>query len=248
MTSSVVSELQPVTASLGRPDPAWRGLYRAGGICAGLYVLSALVVPAIMVAAVDGFWDLLVDAPRLLDFIGENTVYWHAMQALVLESSILMIVTFVALGVALKHVDQVLATIGAVVSVVVQVLFMAYYPVLLGLAHLAGEYATATPERQAELATAADALIAQNSGFNPLYEGLMGVGILIFGIVMLKGVFPRWMALLGITTFVASIVALSLYPVIGLSYFLWWVVFIVWFLAVGWKLYALGRVPRPRPT
>ena len=32
-------------------------------------------------------------------------------------------------------------------------------------------------------------------------------------------------------------------PVIGLAYFLWWVVPSVWWVAVGWKLIRLGRVP-----
>lgn len=241
MATSAVLDVRASAAEGRSPDPEWRGLYRAGGICAGLYVLFALVVPTAMTAAVDDFWNLLVDAPRLLDFIADNPVSWHVMQALVLQSSILMIVAFVALAVALKHLDRVWATIGAVVSVTVQVLFMAYYPVLLGLAYLGDQYGTATADRQAELVTAAEALIAQNSGFNPAYEALMGVGILIFSIVMLKGTFPRWVAVLGIVTFAASIVSLSLYPIIGLNYLLWWVAFMVWFPAVGWKLYALGR-------
>lgn len=153
-----------------------------------------------------------------------------------------MIVTFVALFAATRHLDQSWAAIGATVSVVTQVLFMAYYPVLLGLAYLGEQYPTAGAARQAELAIAADALIAQNSGFNPAYEAMMGVGILIFAIVMLKGVFPRWLGWLGVATFVAAIVGLSLYPVIGLNYFLWWIVFVVWFVAVGWKLFQLGRI------
>lgn len=248
MATSATTGIRSTTPSLAAPDPAWRGLYRAGGICAGLYVLLALVVPAVIVAFVDDFWDVLVDAPRLLDFIADNAVVWHVLQALVLQSSILMIVAFVALAVALKDLDRVWATIGAVVSATVQVLFMAYYPVLLGLAHLGGQYGTATAERQAELAIAADALIAQNSGFNPVYEALMGVGILMFAVVMLRGVFPRWMGILGVVTFAASILGVSLYPVVGLNYFLWWVVFIVWFLAVGWKLYFLGRTPHRQAT
>lgn len=227
------------------PDPAWRRLYRIGGVCTGLYILLALAVPAVMTLLVEDFWGDLVDAPELLALIADNPVYWHVLQALVLETSVFMIVAFVALYVALQHVDRALAAVGAIVSVTTQVLFMAYFPVLLGLAYLAEQYAEAAPQRQAELATAADALIAQNSGFNPVYEGLMGVGILLFSLVMLKGVFPRWMAYLGVATFVASIVALSLYPVIGLAYFFWWVFFVVWFPAVGWRLWQLGRPLEP---
>lgn len=245
MSSSTSITTPTATSADVGPDPAWRRLYRIGGVCAWLYILFALAVPAIMTLLVEDFWGDLVDAPELLALISDNLVYWHLLQALVLESSILSIVAFVALYVALQHLDRSLAAVGAIVSVTTQVLFMAYYPVLLGLAYLAEQHAEAAPQRQAELAIAADALIAQNSGFNPVYEGLMGVGILLFALVMFKGVFSRWMAHLGVATFVASIVALALYPVIGLAYFFWWAFFVVWFPAIGWRLWQLGR---PTPT
>lgn len=244
--SSATSVSTPTASNLQRAvvDPAWRRLYRIGGVCAWLYILLALAVPAVMTVVVEDFWGDLVDAPALLALIAENRVYWHVLQALVLETSVFTIIAFVALYVALQHVDRALAAVGAIVSITTQLLFMAYYPVLLGLAYLAEQYAEAAPSRQAELAIAADALIAQNSGFNPVYEALMGVGILFFALVMLKGVFPRWMAYLGFATFVASIVGVSLYPVIGLAYFFWWAFFVIWFPAVGWKLWQLGR-PAP---
>ncbi len=64
---------------------------------------------------------------------------------------------------------------------------IAYYPVLLGLAWLAEQYPTTLAERQHDLVVAAEGLIAQNSGFNPIYEGLLGVGVLIFSLVTLRG-------------------------------------------------------------
>lgn len=238
--ASSSTDVRATTLRSSAPDNEWHRLYRVGGVCAVLYVVVAVLATSVMTAAVEDFWDVLVDAPRLLEFISGNTVYWHVLQGLVLESSILLIVTFTALFVALRRADRVWAAIGAVVSVTAQVLFMAYYPVLLGLAYLGGEYATAAPARQAELATAAEALIAQNSGFNPVYEALVGAGVLLLSIAMLKGAFPRWLAFLGIATFAASAIGLSLYPVVGLNYLLWWVVLIVWLVAVGWKLWVLG--------
>jgi hypothetical protein len=145
----------------------------------------------------------------------------------------------------LKHADRVFAAIGAIISIATQLLFMAYYPVLLGLVYLSDQYATADAAHRATLEASAEALIAQNSAFNPICEALMGFGVLFLSLAMLKGVFPRVVAYLGVTTAVAALVGLSLYSIVGLGYFLWWVFFVVWLLAVGWKLYKLGRTREP---
>jgi hypothetical protein len=119
---------------------------------------------------------------------------------------------------------------------------MAYYPVLLGLVHLSGQYGAAGGEAQrGVLATAAEALLAQNNAFNPIYESLFAAGILIFSLAMLKGVFSRVVAYLGIVTFPVALVAMALWPLIGMGYFWWWLFFAVWFAAVGWKLLRLAR-------
>ncbi|NJO82569.1 MAG: hypothetical protein HC828_06890 [Blastochloris sp.] len=148
-----------------------------------------------------------------------------------LETSILAVVTCLALFVALKHVDKSWAAIGAIVV---------YYPVLAGLAHLGKQYAAADATQQAVFATSAEALLAQNNAFNPIYEPLFAVGILIISLVMLKGVFHKSIAYLGIVTFVSSIVAIALAPLVGLWYFLWWLLQAAWLVAAGWKLYRLG--------
>jgi hypothetical protein len=227
------------------PDPAWRRFYTVGGICAALYVLFALVVPGVMVAAVSDFWDILVDPAALLAFITDNKLYWHIVQGGVLEASILLIITFAAVYLTLKHVDRVFAAVGAIISITTQLLFMAYYPVLLGLVYLSDQYATADTARRAGLEASAEALIAQNSAFNPIYEALMGLGVIFFSLAMLKGVFPRFVAYLGLATGAAAFIGLSLYPIVGLGYFFWWAFFVAWLLAVGWKLYKLGRTRAP---
>ncbi len=58
---------------------------------------------------------------------------------------------------------------------------------------------------------------------------------------MLKGVFHKSIAYLGIATFVAAITAMALFPLIGVAYLWWWTILTVWLIAVGWKLYRLGR-------
>ncbi|MBN1992036.1 MAG: hypothetical protein JW953_04985 [Anaerolineae bacterium] len=222
------------------PDPSWRGLYRAGGVSAILYVVLAVTVPAVQVLTVQ--YDFKMDGPTLLQFIAAHKLWWMILQTLVLGTSLLAIVPFVALFVALKHVDKSYAAIGAVVAGTCQLLFMAYYPVLLGLVYLSDQYVAATDTQRVILATAAEALIAQNNAFNPLYESVFGISILIFSLVMLKGVFHKSVAYLGMATCGAAFIGLALWPLVGVTYFWWWLLFMIWFIAVGWKLYRLGGV------
>jgi len=185
-------------------------------------------------------YDFSMDAATLLSFIASNNVWWITLQTLVLGTSILAIVAFVALFVALKNVNKSYALTGAVVAGTCEVLFMAYYPVLLGLGYLSDQYPAATESQQEALATAAEALLAQNNAFNPLYESVFVVGILFLSIAMLKGVFHKGVAYVGIMIAPAAIIALGLWPVLGVNYFWWWILFMIWFVAVGWKLYRFG--------
>ena len=233
---------QSVENAIDGVDPSWKGLYRAGGISAILYIVLALVAPTISVLMM-GYFESTAEYGGLefLRFIAANRVWWLSLQTLVLGTSILMIVAFVALFVALKHVDKINAALGAVISVVTQILFIAYYPVLLGTIYLSDKFVTASAEQQILLGTAAESLMAINNAFNPLYEPLMGAGILFFSIAMLKGVFHKSNGYLGIATCIVSFIAVALWPVLNVNYFWWWSLFVVWFIAVGWKLYQLGK-------
>jgi hypothetical protein len=236
MTSTIQKPAEEFSTG---PDLSWRGLYRAGGISAILYIILGLTVPTVLVLSAQ--YDFKMGGEALLKFISSNKVWWITLQTLVLGTSVLAIVAFVAIYVALKHLNKSYAAIGAVVAGTCQLLFMAYYPVLLGLGYLSDQYIAATNiQKTAAAATAAEALIAQNNAFNPLYESLFAVSIMIISLVMLKGVFHRSVAYLGIAIAPAAIIALSLWSILGVAYFWWWLLFAIWFIAVGWKLYRLG--------
>lgn len=222
------------------PDPTWHRLYFWGGISAFGYLFLALVVPYLQVLWYT--YDFEMGAAAYLEFIAAHTVGWMTLQTLVLGGSVLAIVTFIALFVALKHLDKSMALIGAAWAVTAQILFIAYLPVLYGLAFLSNQYMTAPAAEQNTYAVAAEALIAMNNGFNPFYESFFAVSILLISIPMLKGAFSKFVAYLGIATPVVCIVAMSLWPIIGIGYFFWWLLFMVWFALVGWRLIQLGRV------
>lgn len=57
---------------------------------------------------------------------------------------------------------------------------------------------------------------------------------------MLKGVLPKSLAYLGIAAFVGAVVGWALQPVLGIAYLWWWFLFMILFVAVGWRLYRLG--------
>jgi hypothetical protein len=204
-----------VETTVVTPTPSWKGLYRARGVSAILYILLALAAPAVLIATMT--YDFTMDGTALLSFIAAHRLWWIVLQTLVLETSILAIVAFVALYTALKGVNKSYAAIGAIVAGSAQLLFMAYYPVLLGLVYLSDQYIAAPETQRAALAAAADALIAQNNAFNPFYEPLFAAGVLILSLVMLKGVFHKGVAYLGIATFAACLIGMALWPFGGAS-------------------------------
>jgi hypothetical protein len=233
---------QSVVESYAGVDPSWQSLYKVGGISAILYMVLALVVPTLQVLTME-YFEMTAEygGAEFLQFIAENRLWWLIAQTLLLGGSILAIVAFVALFVALKNIDKSFAAIGVLVAVTSQILFIAYYPVLLGTIYLSDKFVTASADQQVLLGAAADSLMAINNAFNPLYEPILGVSILIFSLVMLKGVFHKSIAYLGIATCAAVFIAMSLWPIVGVNYMWWWIFYFVWFIAVGWKLYQLGK-------
>lgn len=177
----------------------------------------------------------------LLQFIASNRIWWIITQTLSLGAGFLAIVVFVALYAVLKHLDKSYAAIGTITAIACEILFIAFYPLTLGLVYMSDQYVLATDTQQAALAIASESLLAQNTVFNPFYDIVFVISILIISVVMLKGVFHKSVAYLGVATTAAAIICVALWPILEIAYFWWWFVFMIWFIAVGWKLYRLGR-------
>ena len=77
--------------------------------------------------------------------------------------------------------------------------------------------------------------------------GTFALSILLLCLVMLWGVFPRGVAYAGPATAAGVAVALSLWPILGMDYFWWWLLSVVWFASAGWRLYGLDGPQRPSP-
>ena len=106
--------------------------------------------------------------------------------------------------------------------------------------HLSDHYVAATTAAQrAAFATAAEGLIAVSNAVNA--AGILtAIGILIISLVMLKGVFHKGVAYLGIVTGALGILSETLRPMLGVGYSVYGILLPIWFIAVGWKLYRLG--------
>ena len=232
------------------PDPSWRGLYRAGGI-------SAILIGVLFIVAIV-FIAITPQAPSsggisTLQYIAANRSIYIIGQILGIPSIFLGIVALLALFVALKHFNKNHAAIGSLVAIVAQLLPLAYLT-FGSLVYLSDQYAAATTEAQrTAFATAAEGFIAVNNavsaaGVDPILTA-GAIGILILSLVMLKGVFHKGVAYLGIVAGALGIIsALGIFirplanpPPLGIGYIFYGVLNTAWFVAVGYKLYKLGR-------
>lgn len=234
-----------VARSTGRtevsPDPSWRDLYRAGGVSALLFVVLILVAIVIVVVAPP---PLNADGATTLQYVASHKVLYIIEQVLWLAPSVFAAVVYLALFHALKHLNKSYAALGALAGIASWTLGLAI-PTTGGgapvLVYLSDQYMTAaTAAQHTAFATAAEVFIAGN---NITYAvGILApVGILILSLLMLKGVFSKGVAYLGIVTGILGIISEALRPIIGPGYFVYGLLLPAWFLVVGWKLYRLAR-------
>jgi hypothetical protein len=248
MNTTITAELRVGTRPGGReaelvgPDRSWRVLYRAGGVAALLATVAYVVATAIY---------FVVPPPpeeggaAVLDYIAAHRTAYILEQVLWLAPSILLTVAFLALAVALKDLNKSFAAIGGVLGVASWALTLVY-PATGGgapaLVYLSDRYAaTGDAAQRAAYAAAAEGFIAQN--IIPTAVGILEpVGILILALVMLRGVFHRGIALLGIVTGTIGTFSEALRPLLGIGYLAYGLLLFAWFIALGRALYRLAEV------
>jgi hypothetical protein len=222
-------------------DPSWRGLYRAGGISAALYVLL-IIIPLALLGIVPQ--PPLAGGSAILEYIAAYKAVYIIELVSFVGLGLPAMVVFLALYAALQRVNKGCAAIGALVGIASEIIALAYSsspPSLhAGLIYLSDHYMAATDVAQrGALATAAEGLMAASNAVNG--AGILtALGILVLSLVMLKGVFARSIAYLGILTGILGIVSETLRDAIGAGYIVYGLLLPGWFLAVGWRLHRLA--------
>jgi len=223
-------------------DPDGKWLYRVGGISAFILGLGYILIIALYVP---------MGAPpsgaeaRLIYLAGNPTAWWTILGLSVLTDFLFVPVTL-ALYVALKGINKNAMLLASACLALFVVLDLAItWPNYAALITLSGNYATTTTDVQRAVFVA-----AANYPSSVLESTLLGVyiilvpgmGILITGFVMLKGIFSKSTAYLGITTGIFSIISIMgplFVSALGITVIIASLLTTIWVLFAGYGLYKL---------
>jgi len=223
--------------------PGEQRLYRLGGIAA--FILVAGWFLTFPLYAAGGGPEPMGAAARLLHYAGREPAWWAILWIMVF-TDFMYVGVALALFQLLKRLDQGMMLL----FVAFKGLFIALdlgllWPNHAALLSLSKLYAAAASEAQrAAIASAAAAPAAVLDSLLPnVYSiGIPALGTLFASLVMLKGIFGRPAAYLGLAAGITGIVAVA-DPFLGT----WGKVHIVngllatvWFLLVGWGLCRIG--------
>jgi hypothetical protein len=241
---AVMNQTPVKSSSIRGLESSWRHLYRTGAIAALLFVVLTLcsIVVAVIIpqAPTAGAAGSLQPGGATLQFIAEHRIEYVVNMLLFVGPSLFTLIVFLALFVALLPVSKSLNAIGALIAIVATTTFISTFSLVFGLLPLSDQYmATIDATQRIAITASADGLIAQ---VNAVSVGgvLYALGISLLSLAMLRGVFPRLVAYLGILTGLVGMACEILRPAIGSWYGLYGILFL-WFAAVGWRLYQLSR-------
>jgi hypothetical protein len=225
-------------------DPEGKWLYRVGGICAlvlGLAYIITIPLYAHVGAPPSG-------GEARLKYLDGNTTVWWAILGLSVLTDLLFVPVALALYMALSGVARsamLLAT--ACVGVFIVLDLAVTWPNYASLITLSANYAAATNDAQRAVyvaaATYASAVLA--SSLEAVYSIMvLSFGILIIGLVMLKGIFRKSTAYVGVVTGILGIVSVAgpiFVSTLSATVIVTSVLTTVWVLLVGYRLYRLGK-------
>lgn len=225
-------------------DPKWKGMYRLGGLSAFLLVVGYLILIALFVPV----YPPPSDGQAMLEYLDGKTTVWWAIIGVSALTDILYAAIAFSLYLALKGInrDAMLVATGFKWLFVVLELAISW-PIYAGLISLSGSYAEAATvaQREAYAATASYATGVLDSTVLAVYTIVFpAIGTLLIGLVMRKGVFSKTTAYLGVVGGILGIVSVveplfvdALKPTIIFASLL----YTVWYLLVGFRLYRLGQ-------
>src|SRR6266496_6083967 len=212
------------------PDGKW--LYRAGGISAIVFVIAYIVIIALYVPV-----GKPSGAEAWLMSMAGNTTAWWAILGLSVLTDFLLVPIALSLYVALKGINKnAMLAATAFVGLFIVLDLALTWTNYASLIALSGNYAAATNDAQRAVfvtaATYPSSVVDSNLLF--VYNSLtLAVGILMTGFVMLKGIFSKGTAYLGVVTGILGFLSAMIILVSILT--------TVWVFFVGYRLYRLGQ-------
>jgi len=224
-------------------DPDGKWLYRAGGLSAlavgiGYLVIIALYVP---IGAPPS------DVGALLTYLAGNRTAWWAILSLSVLTDFLFVPVALSLYLALKGFNRnamLLATACVALFIVLDLaITWTNYAALIALS---SKYVTAANDAQrAAVVWAANypSAVLQSSLLFVYNTLTLAVGILLTGFVMLKGIFSKSTAYLGLVTGILGIVSVAgphFVSALKASIVVTSILTTVWILFVGYRLCRLG--------
>jgi hypothetical protein len=185
----------------------------------------------------------------LLEYVTRHRTGYIVRQLLWLVPNLFLMVVFLALTVALRRQGKSFAAVAGLIAVASWAVAFAWPTTgdgSLAMVVLSDRYADATtPAAKASYIAGAEVLSALNDV--PAVIGvLQTLGLLLVALLMLRGVFAKPLAWLGVATGAIGIVSEVLRPVLGWAYALYGVLLFVWLAWVGLAVWRLGARDRTR--
>lgn len=218
-------------------DPSWKNAYKAAGISLisdgvilGLFIPLAFSVGGALQATT---------GKELLESLSGNGFAFRLAIGLFALSGALNILAGPGLYLALKELRKTYALIATVALLMGTSVFLVGSSVFYAAATLSNGYSAATTDFQkASYIAAGDLLLGVVNASFVLTAIFSAVAIILYSIPMLKGVFGRGLGYVGI---IAGLIRIpSSLPGLAIIAPIYGVLFFVWVVGVGWKLYRLG--------
>lgn len=226
--------------SAATADPAWKSLYRVGGVAA---LITAVIFPIAIIVFV--VWPPPFDGTVIDWFtLFQENVFLGllSMDLFLIAYYVLTILAFLALYVALRQASESFMAIAITLGLVGIATYFASNTAF-NMLSLSNQYAAASTDAQRTMFLAAgQAMLAiyQGTAFHMSYF-LVSVAIIIISAVMLRNnIFGKVTAYVGI---LASIIGFGLYvPLIGDYIAIFSVVGLeIWYVLIAQRLFRLGQ-------
>ena len=216
-----------------------RGLFRLGGLSAIALGLSYVLITVLYVLG----GSLPNGAEDWLRYLAGHAAAWWTILALSILTDFLFLSVALALYIALKEVNRNAALVGTGLLAMFAILDLAVtWPNYSSLLTLSGRYAAAVNEVQRTVAISAAtyaSAVLSSTLFAVYAIFVPSLGILIIGLVMLKGAFSKLTAYAGLAAGIVGLVAVIgpfVLSALGASAIAASVLTTVWVLLVGARL------------